>query len=336
MLFACTTTHLPIRHYSQQLVILRRSRRTYAFRLRHRHAQVYTCTTLKTRLPMRTAALTFIVALCMSTVMSAQSPVLLWPDGAPGALGTADTDKPKITVYIPKDRATRTGIVVLPGGGYSHLALDHEGKQVAQWLNNLGVAAFVVEYRFAPYHHPIELGDAMRAMRYVRSHSTEFNIASNRIGIWGFSAGGHLASTLGTHFDAGNPSAADPIERASCRPDFMVLTYAVIEPTGRGGNATFRNLLGENPDPALVRELSNHLHVTADTPPTFLVQADDDQVVPAENSVDFYLALRKAGVPAEMHIYQNGGHGFGLAPLNPTLSSWTGRLSDWMRGRGLL
>ena len=287
---------------------------------------------------MRTAIFIFIAVLFMNAVMTAQtpSPILLWPDGAPGALGTAETDKPKITVYLPKGRPTQTGVIIMPGGGYSHLAMDHEGAQVAQWLNGLGVAAFVLEYRFKPYMHPVELNDAKRAMRYVRSHASEFKIAPDRIGIWGFSAGGHLASTLGTHFDAGNASSADPIERASCRPDFMVLTYAVIERTGRGGTGSFRNIIGENPDQALVDELTNNLHVTPQTPPTFMVQADDDQVVPAENSVKFYLALRQAGIPAEMHIYQNGGHGFGLAPLNPTLSSWTGRLADWMRGRGLL
>lgn len=287
---------------------------------------------------MRTAALIFIAALCMiaSTAAQTPAPVLLWPDGAPGAIGTAEIDKPKITVYLPKERATHTGVIILPGGGYSHLALDHEGKQVAQWLNNLGVAAFVVEYRFAPYHHPIELDDAKRAMRYVRSHSTEFNIASDRIGIWGFSAGGHLASTVGTHFDAGNPAAADPIERVSCRPDFMILAYPVIAPLGRAAQSSFVNLLGPDADAALVRELSNDLQVTAQTPPTFLVAASDDPAVSPENSVNFYLALLKAGVPAEMHIYQNGGHGFGLAPLNLTLSSWSGRLADWLRGRGLL
>jgi acetyl esterase/lipase len=284
---------------------------------------------------MRTAALIFIV-LCLIASTFAQTPVLLWPDGAPGALGAANADKPNVTIYLPKGRAVHTGVVILPGGGYSFLAMDHEGKQIAEWLNNLGVAAFVVQYRYAPYHHPIELGDARRAMRYVRSHAAEFNIAPDRIGIWGFSAGGHLASTLGTHYDAGNPSATDPIERAGCRPDFMVLAYPVIGPLGSAAKGSFVNLLGPDADPALVRELTNDLHVNAQTPPTFLIAAQDDNIVDVQNSVNFYTALTKAGVPAEMHLYQSGGHGFGLAPLNPTLSSWPARLADWMRGRGLL
>ena len=287
---------------------------------------------------MLRCAVVMVVVFCMISTIAAQAPatILLWPDGAPGAIGNADTDKPNLTIYLPKDRPTGTGVVVLPGGGYSHLAMDHEGKQIAQWLNNLGVAAFVVQYRYAPYHHPVELGDAKRAMRYVRAHASEFKIAPDRIGIWGFSAGGHLASTLGTHYDAGNPSSADSIERANCRPDFMILAYPVIDPLGRAAKSSFDNLLGPNADPALVRELSNDLQVTPQTPPTFLVAATDDDIVSVQNSVNFYSALLKAGVPAEMHIYQTGGHGFGLAPTNPKLSSWSLRLADWLRDRGLL
>lgn len=271
-----------------------------------------------------------------SAAAAVPAPVPLWANGAPGALGSGPADIPTVTVYLPKGRATHTGIVVLPGGGYSHLAVDKEGTQVALWLNNLGVAAFVVTYRYKPYQHPIPFGDAKRAMRYVRSHAAEFNIAADRIGIWGFSAGGHLASTVGTHYDAGDQAGSDPIERASCRPDFMVLAYPVIGTAGWAAKGSFENLLGSNADPALIRELTSDLHVNGQTPPTFLVHATDDEIVSVENSINFYSALRKTGVPAEMHIYQNGGHGFGLASLNPTLSSWTGRLADWLRGRGLL
>jgi len=263
--------------------------------------------------------------------------VLLWPGGAPLAQGTGEQDQPRLTIYLPKNPLTRTGVVVCPGGAYAVLAMDHEGKQVAQWLNNLGVAAFVLQYRLGTrYHHPAQLLDAQRAVRYVRSHASELHVAPDRIGIWGFSAGGHLASTAGTHFDSGDPKASDPVDQVSSRPDFMILTYPVIDPLGPASIFSFKQLLGDNPDPKVVAFLSNDQQVTPQTPPTFLVHADDDDGVLPENSVNFYLALRKADVPAEMHIYQFGGHGFGLAPLDPVLSSWTTRLADWMRGRGLL
>jgi acetyl esterase/lipase len=263
----------------------------------------------------------------------------LWPDGAPGAAGNEELDKPSITIW-PADpaKATGTAVVVCPGGGYGHLAMDHEGKQIAEYLNNLGVSAFVLKYRLGPrYHHPAPLQDAQRAIRTVRSRAAEFKVSPDRIGIWGFSAGGHLASTAGTHFDNGRADAQDPIERVSSRPDFMVLAYPVISLTTEYVHkGSRRNLLGDNPDPKLVQSLSNELQVSARTPPTFLFHTDADTAVPPENSVLFYLALRKAGVPAEMHIYQNGQHGVGLATKDPVLSSWPGRLADWLRVRGLL
>ena len=264
---------------------------------------------------------------------------MLWPQGAPGAKGDADADRPAVRIYLPPaEKATGTAVVVCPGGGYRNLALDHEGSQIARWLNSLGVAAFVLRYRLGPaYHHPIELGDAQRAIRYVRSKSAEFQVVPDRIGIWGFSAGGHLASTVGTHFDAGSPDAADPIDRAGCRPDFMILAYPVIslvtEYVHKGSRT---NLLGPDPDPALAESLSNERQVTPQTPPTFLFHTDADKGVPAENSVLFYLALRKAGVPAELHIYERGNHGVGLAQKDPVLSTWPARLADWMKLRGLL
>ena len=171
----------------------------------------------------------------------------------------------------------------------------------------------------------------------MRLHAKDFGLVGDRIGIWGFSAGGHLASTVGTHFDAGNASATDPIDRMSSRPDFMILAYPVIsmsaEYTHKGSRT---NLLGEKPDPKLVESLSNERQVTPQTPPTFLFHTDEDTGVPAENSVAFYLALRKAGVPAEIHIYQRGKHGVGLAGADPILATWSGRLADWMKLRGLL
>ena len=275
---------------------------------------------------------------CSAQAPAGPKPQLLWPDGAPGATGTQDEDKPSITPFVvPAVRAVGTAVVVCPGGGYQHLATDHEGDQVARWLNSLGVQAFVLKYRLGPkYHHPIELGDAQRAIRTVRTKAEEYHIQPNRIGIMGFSAGGHLASSAGTHFDAGNPGAADPIDRAGSRPDFLILGYPVISFTSNVHRGSMRALLGDNPDPKLVELMSNELQVTAQTPPTFLFHTTADQTVPVENSVMFYMALRKAGVPAEMHIYEQGPHGVGLAPTDEALSSWPARLADWLRIRGLL
>jgi acetyl esterase/lipase len=198
------------------------------------------------------------------------------------------------------------------------------------------VAAFVLLYRLGPrYHHPIELGDAQRALRLVRFHAADYGVDPGKIGIWGFSAGGHLASTTGTHFDAGEAGAADPIDRMGSRPDFMILSYPVISfITPYVHRGSMRNLLGENPDPKLAASLSNETQVTPQTPPTILFHTNGDTGVPPENSVLFYLALRKAGVPAEMHIYERGEHGVGLALVDPILSSWPGRLEAWMRLHG--
>jgi acetyl esterase/lipase len=264
------------------------------------------------------------------------APELLWPNGAPGALGTADVDKPSITPYLAKS-PIGTAVIVCPGGSYMHLAMDHEGVQVAKWLNSLGISAFVLQYRLGPkYHHPAMINDAQRAIRTVRSRAAALHIQPDRIGIWGFSAGGHLASTAATHFDTGDPNATDPIDRAGSRPDFAILAYPVIS-FGEFAHVGSRdNLLGKNPDPKLVEDLSNDLRVTAQTPPTFLFHTTADATVPVENSVRFYLALRKAGVPAEMHIFQNGPHGVGLAPTDATLSAWGGLLANWLRERGLL
>jgi acetyl esterase/lipase len=265
---------------------------------------------------------------------------LLWPAGAPGAKGDSPKDKPTLTIFLPKpERATGAAVVVCPGGGYSHVAIDHEGYQIGQWLNSLGVAGIVVDYRHhgKGYGHPAPLQDAQRAVRTARARAAEWNIDPARIGIMGFSAGGHLASTAATHFDSGNPQTTDPIERASCRPDFAILCYAVIalgEPFGHRGSQ--ENLVGKDASAELVRSLSNEKQVTAETPPTFLFQTDEDKTVPAENSVAFYLALHKAKVPAELHIYQRGNHGLGLAAKTPGTNDWPVRCAEWMRGRGLL
>jgi acetyl esterase/lipase len=262
----------------------------------------------------------------------------LWEKGAPGALGNADVDTPTITFYRANRAANGTAVVVAPGGGYQGLAMDHEGRQIAGFFNAMGVTAFVLKYRLGPkYRHPIELGDAQRAIRLVRSRATEFGIVPDRIGMMGFSAGGHLTATAGTHFDDGKNDAVDPIDGASSRPDFLILGYPVITfDPGVTHSGSVRNLLGENPDPKLLQELSNELHVTERTPPTFLFHTNADTAVVPENSVRFYLALRKAKVPAEMHIFENGPHGVGLALGEPALAPWSMLLTNWLHGRGLL
>jgi acetyl esterase/lipase len=265
--------------------------------------------------------------------------MLLWPSGAPGALGEEDIDKPTLTVFLPvAPNPTKTGVVVAPGGSYMHLAMEKEGYAFARWLNERGVAAFVLQYRLGPkYHYPVELEDAQRAIRIVRAHAEEYGVATDHIGMWGFSAGGHLAATAGTHFDAGKASDADVIEQQGSRPDFLVLAYPVItfhEPDLHRGSLKY--LLGDTPDPKLVDSLSEETQVTKDTPPTFLFTTTDDKTVPVMNSVMFYSALVKAGVPVEMHIFQQGAHGAGLAAANPQLNVWPDLVAKWMRERGYM
>lgn len=262
----------------------------------------------------------------------------LWAERAPGALGEAESDTPTLTFYRAARNASDTGIIVAPGGGYGSLAMDHEGRQIATFFNAMGVGAFVLKYRLGPrYRHPAPLTDAQRAIRTIRARAAEFGIAPDRIGMIGFSAGGHLTATAGTHFDEGNPSAADAIERVSSRPDFLILAYPVISfDAAITHQGSLRNLLGENPDPKLVDDLSNDLQVTAQTPPTFVFHTTADAGVPVENSVRFYLALRRAKVPAEMHIFENGPHGVGLALWDPALGTWPTLLTNWLRGRDLL
>jgi len=263
----------------------------------------------------------------------------LWDKPAPGALGDKEEDIPTLTVY-PATQHDKPGpaIIVAPGGSYHHLAANHEGRQIANWFNAMGITALVLQYRLGPrYHHPIELGDAQRAMRLVRSRAHELNIDPGTIGFMGFSAGGHLASTLATHFDAGNPSDSDVVNRENCRPDFVILAYPVISMTADYSHkGSAENLLGNPPDPTLAKALSNEINVTSSTPPTFLFSTSADTLVPAENTVAFYLALRKAGVPAEMHIFEKGAHGVGLALNDVALSEWGTLLRNWLRVRGVL
>ena len=264
----------------------------------------------------------------------------LWPKGAPGAVGEEERDKPSITPFLaPEDKATGAACIVCPGGGYGALMTSYEGDEVCQWLNGIGVHAFTLRYRLGPrYHHPAMMNDINRAVRLVRSKAAEWKIDPEKIGVWGFSAGGHLAATAATHFDDGKPDAEDPVERVSSRPNYAIMTYPVIslvQPYTHEGS--MKNLLGAEgmKDPALREFLSPEKQVTEKTPPCFLMHSWEDRV-PAENSIDFYLALRKAKVPAELHIYQPGGHGVGLGGDHPALITWPDRLAGWLRTRDLL
>ena len=261
----------------------------------------------------------------------------LWPGGAPGALGTADKDIPTLTAFLP-ERPNGAAIVVLPGGGYGGLAA-HEGPDYAKWLNELGVTAFVLKYRLGSggYRHPIELGDAARAVRLVRHNAGEWGLDPKRVGIIGSSAGGHLASTLLTHFDGGTPTAADPIERQSSRPDLGILCYPVITMGEKTHQGSKNNLLGPNPSPDLVKLLSNELQVTKETPPTFLFHTVEDTAVPVENSLLFADALARNKVPFALHIYPKGVHGIGLGTRQwdpAARHPWVRECELWLKEQG--
>lgn len=274
--------------------------------------------------------------LSVSAAFAEEKPFPLWPEGPPGAVGTEESDIPTLTPFVADPSiATGAAFIVCPGGGYGGLA-DHEGKPIAEWLNSIGVAGFVLRYRHAPkYQHPIPLGDAQRAIRTLRANAEKWDLDPDRIGIMGFSAGGHLTASAGTHYDSGNPDAQDPIERVSCRPDVIAPIYAVITMQGEYAHLGSRkNLLGDNPSPELVELMSNEKQVTSDTPPTFLMHTVEDPGVHSNNSLLFALALREAGVEHELHLYQKGRHGVGLAPDDPILSSWTNRMADWLRIQG--
>jgi acetyl esterase/lipase len=299
---------------------------------------------------LRTALLIIVVIIASALLfihftrsgVTAGTVVPLWTGDAPGNLGTSDADIPTISVFLPaRWHASGAGMVICPGGAYKLLMSSYEGEDIARWLNSFGVAGFVLKYRIAPrYRYPAPLLDAQRAVRYVRYHSAEFGIRPDRIGIMGFSAGGHLASTVITHFQRDNHEASDAVDRVSSRPDFAILAYPIVtfrDPWTH--QESVHNLLGPSPNPALIDELSNELHVTPDTPPTFLFHTGHDSPVPPENSLMFYAALRKAGVPAELHIYAEGPHGVGLANGHgkafrvPSLLSWPLLAEEWLKAQ---
>ncbi len=297
------------------------------------------------RLNVILLALAVFLAVFGATVFAEPPVIRLWPDSMPGAKTIeAETEEPAgrinhvsdptLLVYpAPKANATGQAVVVCPGGGYRRLAINHEGHDVARWLNSLGISAFILKYRMYDFGHPAPLQDAQRAVRIVRSHANEYGIDPGRIGIMGFSAGGHLASSAITHFNWEAYPPQDTIDKVSPRPDFGILIYPVIsmqdEITHMGSQ---KNLLGENPTQKMKDFMSNEMQVTKDTPPSFLIHTTNDGAVPVMNSVRFYEAMLKAGVPAEMHIYKDGPHGFGLAPGRPALETWPGVCEAWLKG----
>jgi acetyl esterase/lipase len=292
---------------------------------------------------MRTALLLPLLSFATIVHAAPLDPVPLWPDKAPGALGDTDQDKPTLTPYLPpSDKATGAAMVICPGGGYGGLA-PHEGAGYAEWLAKEGVTCFVLKYRLGSkgYRHPVMLNDAARAVRLVRSKAVDWKIDPNRVGIMGSSAGGHLASTLLTHFDAGKPGDADPVEQQSSKPTLGVLCYAVISMGEHTHQGSKTNLLGQNPDPALVELLSNEKQVTKDTPPCFLWHTWEDKGVKIENSLQFVAALQKAGVPFDFHVYQKGGHGIGLSEGKNGVAPgdvhpWARDLVFWLKVQGFV
>ena len=279
----------------------------------------------------------FLLASLILSRAQMQTSIPLWPDGAPGALGTSSNDIPSLTPYLCESNATGAAMVICPGGGYAKLA-PHEGNDYALWLKQHGVTCFVLKYRLGSngYRHPAMLNDAARAMRWVRAHAEDYKIDVKRVGIMGSSAGGHLAATLLTHFDFGNPNSSDAVERQSSRPDLGILCYAVISMGEFAHKGSRNNLLGTNPPPELVRSLSNELQVTPNTPPCFLWTTFEDQAVPMENTLLFAEALRKNHVPFDLHIYEKGGHGMGLKDKPPFAHPhpWAGDCLFWLKERG--
>jgi acetyl esterase/lipase len=300
-----------------------------------------------------------VVLLCLVVVGAAQPalaqvnpgpPIPLWPEGVPGQLkdGGAEVvgeggrisnvQVPTLTPYLaPEGRRSGTAVIICPGGGYNILAADHEGRAPAEWLNSLGVSAFVLKYRLKEYGHPAPLRDVLRAVRLLRQDAAQWGIAPDRIGVLGFSAGGHLAASAGTLFEEADGRTGAAMDAVSARPDFMVLVYPVIRLIGPDAHTgSGKSLLGANATPEMLERYSLDSRVTKNTPPAFLVHGGTDKAVPPENSVLFYLALRRAGVPAEMHLYREGAHGIGLRPGNGPMSDWPKRCAEWLAAKGLI
>jgi acetyl esterase/lipase len=271
----------------------------------------------------------------------------LWPEGVPGLRLDATPEKidgdhvtnvhqPTLTWFAaPAGQATGTAVIICPGGAYTVLSWGKEGVEPARWFNSLGVSVFVLRYRLVEYGHPAPLRDVLRAVRWVRAHAGEYGVRADRIGVMGFSAGGHLASCAGTLYDAPEGRTGAPLDAVSARPDFLMLIYPVItmkDPYAHAGSR--RNLLGANPSPELIEHYSTDTQVTKNTPPAFLLTTFEDGTVPAENSIGFFEALHRAGVPAELHAYEKGPHGFGLRPGYGPTSDWPKLGEQWLRLHG--
>lgn len=290
-----------------------------------------------------------LVPLLIAALQGSAAVIPIWPEGVPGAKPGGGEERlennrvsnvhvPTLTVYpAPHERATGSAVIICPGGGYTLLAFSHEGVDVARRLNAMGVSAFILKYRLKEYGHPAPLQDVLRAIRTVRSRASELGVAPDRIGVMGFSAGGHVAATAATLFDAPEGRTGAAIDTVSARPDFAALIYPVVTmkpPFAHAGSR--RNLIGETPDAALVDRLSPELQVTKNTPPLFLVHTAEDKGVPLENSLQLYQAVRAARGSAELHLYEKGPHGFGLGPGLGPVSEWPDRLETWMRAHGWL
>ena len=292
------------------------------------------------RLLCLAASSLYCLASAVSTGAVEPQTIPLWTSAAPGALGQEDKDVPKTIIYkIDPAGQPTAALVILPGGGYGGLAMDHEGHQIARWANGLGMSAFICDYRHRGkgYGHPHPLLDAQRLVRMVRARADEWNVDPKRVGIIGFSAGGHLCSTVVTHFDSGKADAQDAVDRESSRPDFAILCYPVIDfDTTHTHKGSQKNLLGDDPDPALVKSLTNSTQVTAQTPPCFLWHTAEDKVVPIENSLRFYSALSSAGVPSELHCFPLGRHGLGLAAQATGASQWPELCRQWLISRKMI
>lgn len=284
--------------------------------------------------------LSLVLLLASVLAVQAQTSIPLWSGDVPGALGKDDKDIPTITPYLPESgKASGAAIVVCPGGGYGGLA-PHEGPDYAIWLTQQGVTAFVLKYRLGlhGYRHPIMLQDAARAVRFVRAKANDWKVDPNRVGIMGSSAGGHLASTLLTHFDSGKQDAEDPIDRQSSRPSIGILCYPVITMGPNTHQGSKNNLLGKDPSPDLVKSLSNETQVTSNTPPCFIMHTWEDKAVKVENSLEFASALQRAGVPFDLHVYQLGRHGIGLGDKPPFKNAhpWAKDLVFWLQAQGFV
>ena len=306
---------------------------------------------MKSRLIIMLCVLGFMgTALQAAAALPTPEAMPLWPEGVPGlrsdlppevssnggSVGVVTT--PTLTPFVlPAAEHPRAAVVVCPGGGYSHLSMEKEGYAIARWLNSMGISAFVLKYRLKEYGYPAPIRDGLQAIRLVRSRADEWHIDPHRIGVIGFSAGGHVAASVATLFDAPESHFETPLSKVDARPDFAMLIYPVITmtaPLAHKGSLT--SLLGPSPAPELLEQLSLETRVTDKTPPTFLVHSSIDPTVPVQNSVQFYLALRKAGVPAEMHIYETGPHGFGLLPGHGPTSDWPKRAEEWLTARKII